>query len=175
LLAGARILLRSSVGNQVHYQADTSCQIHVELQMLMRKLNQLRYPPVKPRLVLRVADSASPKYLDAEVGGSAKRAFVNLKIERRLLSALCRRHHVKRLAFFGSVTRPDFRPASDVDVLVEFLPNQPTGLGRMVDLREELSSLFGGRRVDIATPAILKNPHRRGTIDRDLSVVYESR
>jgi predicted nucleotidyltransferase len=175
LLAGAGILRRTSVGNQVHYQADTSCQVHVELQLLTRKLGQLRYAQGKPRLTLRVADSAAPKYLTAEAGGSARQAFANLKIERRSLSALCRRHHVKKLAFFGSVTRSDFRPASDVDVLVEFSPNQPTGLGRMVDLREELSLLLGGRRVDLATLAILKNPHRRETIQRDLSVVYEAR
>ena len=175
LLTGAGVLRRTAIGNQVHYQADTSCQVHVELQMLMRKLSQHRYTPSAGRPVLRVAETASPRYPAIPVGGSGRRALLNMKIPRRALSALCRRHHVKRLSFFGSVTRRDFRPTSDVDVMVEFLVDQPAGLGRMVDLREDLSALLGGRRIDIATPAILANPHRRASIEQDLSVVYESR
>ena len=51
LLTGAGVLRRTAIGNQVHYQADTSCQVHVELQMLMRKLSQYRYTPSAGRPV----------------------------------------------------------------------------------------------------------------------------
>ena len=47
--------------------------------------------------------------------------------------------------------RSDFGPTSDVDVLVEFEPGKTPGLA-IVDIEEELSALFGGRRVDLATP-----------------------
>jgi predicted nucleotidyltransferase len=175
LLVGAGILRRTAIGNQVHYQADSDCPVQAELVLLLRKLSSLRYASSQARPLLRVADSAAALYAVQKTGGSARRALINLKILRRSVAGLCRRYHVKKLSLFGSVTRRDFRPTSDVDVLVEFLPDQPAGLGRMVDLREGLSALFGGRRVDLATAAILRNPHRRRTILQDLSVVYESR
>ena len=43
-----------------------------------------------------------------------------IPIDRKSLAALCRPHHIRRLSLFGSVLRPDFRPESDVDVLVDF-------------------------------------------------------
>lgn len=95
-----------------------------------------------------------------------------LKFKRHELADLCRRHHVRRLSLFGSAVRADFRPDSDVDVLVEFEPRQTPGLGRMSELQNELSTLFGGRKVDLATPAIMRNPFRKKTIERDLETVY---
>ena len=53
-----------------------------------------------------------------------------ISIDRTSLVALCRRHHIRRLSLFGSVLRPDFRPDSDVDVLVEFEPGKVAGLPR---------------------------------------------
>jgi hypothetical protein len=44
----------------------------------------------------------------------------HISIDRNAVSAFCRRHHITRLALFGSVLRDDFGPDSDVDVLVEF-------------------------------------------------------
>jgi hypothetical protein len=95
-----------------------------------------------------------------------------LKFSRSALARLCRQHRVQRLSLFGSAVRADFRPDSDVDVLVEFEPHQTPALGEMADMREELSELFGGRKVDLATPAILRNPYRRKAIERDLETVY---
>ena len=95
-----------------------------------------------------------------------------LKFPRGELARLCRRHHVRRLSLFGSAVRPDFRPDSDVDVLVEFEPQQTPALGEMAEMRDELSALFGGRKVDLATTAILRNPFRRKAIEQDLETVY---
>lgn len=95
-----------------------------------------------------------------------------LKFSQRALARLCREHHVRRLSLFGSAVRADFRPDSDVDVLVEFEPRQSPALGEMTDIREELSALFGGRKVDLATAAILRNPYRRKAIEQDLETIY---
>lgn len=70
------------------------------------------------------------------------------------IAHFCRRHHIRRLALFGSVLRGDFRPDSDVDVLVEFEPGQTVGL-RLIRIQEELSILLGGRKVDLITPKFL--------------------
>ena len=64
------------------------------------------------------------------------------------LSEFCRRHHIGRLWLFGSVLREDFGPDSDVDLLVEFEPEHIPGW-EIVDIEEELSQLFGGRKVDL--------------------------
>jgi predicted nucleotidyltransferase len=83
----------------------------------------------------------------------------NLPIDPEAVSAFCRRHHIVRLALFGSVLRDDFRPDSDVDVLVEFLPGHVPGL-RFVTIEREFSELLHGRRVDLVTPKFL-NPRIR--------------
>jgi hypothetical protein len=70
------------------------------------------------------------------------------------ISAFCRRHHIKRLALFGSALGDDVRPDSDIDVLVEFEPGHVPGL-RFVSIERELSGILGGRRVDMVTPKIL--------------------
>jgi uncharacterized protein len=72
---------------------------------------------------------------------------------------------------FGSATRPDFRPDSDVDLLVEFDPENTPSLFRMVELKDALEQLFG-RAIDLATLEILRNPYRRATILKDLERLY---
>jgi uncharacterized protein len=66
----------------------------------------------------------------------------------------CRRNQIKRLAFFGSVIRDDFRPDSDVDILVEFLPEARVGFLGMARMERELSEIIG-RKVDLRTAAEL--------------------
>lgn len=67
------------------------------------------------------------------------------------MAAFCKRNHICELAFFGSVLRDDFRPDSDVDVLVEFELDQEPGLLGLAKLERELSSLLGNRRIDLRT------------------------
>ena len=76
-------------------------------------------------------------------------ARIDLPLDR--LAELCRRYRVRRLALFGSVLRDDFRPESDVDILVEFEPGATPGLA-FFGMEIELSELLG-RRVDLNTPA----------------------
>jgi predicted nucleotidyltransferase len=76
------------------------------------------------------------------------------------IRAFCVRNHICRLAFFGSVLRDDFGPASDVDVLVEFEPGQAPGLFGLAAMERELSGLLGGRAVDMRTPRDLSRYFR---------------
>lgn len=78
-----------------------------------------------------------------------------------LLAEYCGTHHVKRLSLFGSVLGPDFRPDSDVDVLVEFDPGHVPGLIGLGTMELELSPLFGGRKVDLHTPASISAEFRQ--------------
>ena len=80
----------------------------------------------------------------------------HISIDRDALSAFCQRHHIKRLALFGSVLRDDFRPDSDVDVLVEFQPGHVPGLD-FVAIEREFSGLLQGRHVDMVTPKFLNS------------------
>jgi len=91
-------------------------------------------------------------------------------IDRQRLADFCRRHHIRKLALFGSVLRDDFRPDSDVDVLVEFDPGYVVGF-RIVDIEEELSQLLGGRRVDLVAEKYL-NPRLRARVLAEAEVQY---
>ena len=82
--------------------------------------------------------------------------------DRPAIAEFCRRHHVRRLAFFGSVLRDDFRPDSDVDVLVEFEPGHVPGFA-FFDLQEELGRLLG-RKVDLHTPGSLSRYFRERVV-----------
>jgi uncharacterized protein len=78
----------------------------------------------------------------------------NLPATEQQIAEFCRRRHIRRLSFFGSVLRDDFRPDSDVDVLVEFEPGHTPGL-EVIDIEQELSQLCGGRRIDMVNPKYL--------------------
>jgi predicted nucleotidyltransferase len=78
-----------------------------------------------------------------------------IPIDRGSLADFCQRHHVRKLSLFGSVLRQDFGPDSDVDVLVEFEPDHVPGFIALNDMEEELSSLLGGRKVDLVTERFL--------------------
>lgn len=96
-----------------------------------------------------------------------------LESRRDAVARLCRQHHVSRLSVFGSASRDDFDlEHSDIDVLVEYDPAQLPSMAGLVALQDDLSRLFAGRRVDVATPAILRNPYRRRSIEADLEVLY---
>jgi predicted nucleotidyltransferase len=70
-------------------------------------------------------------------------------VDQDALAAVCRRHHIRWLAVFGSHARGDARPDSDVDVLVDFEPGMTPGFG-IVRVAEALRPIFG-RRVDLVT------------------------
>ena len=144
-LADAGILLSEKVGNQRFYQANKKCPIYTELVSILRKT---------------LHDKNKVNLLD------------QLKTSRVALSALARQHHIKRLVLFGSAARGELEPDSDIDLLVEFEQDKAPSLGGMVKISDDFSVLFGGRKIDIATPSILNNPYRKRAIESEMEVLY---
>ncbi len=87
-----------------------------------------------------------------------------IMVDDERIARFCRQNHIAKLSFFGSVIRDDFRPDSDVDVLVEFEPGASVGLIRMASMEIDLSEIVG-RKVDLRTPRDLSRYFR----DRVLS------
>jgi predicted nucleotidyltransferase len=72
-----------------------------------------------------------------------------IQVDKERLGDFCRRNHIAKLSFFGSVLREDFTPDSDIDVLIEFEPGQTPGLLHMARMERELSGLLQNRKVDL--------------------------
>ena len=82
-----------------------------------------------------------------------------IRIPEDRIADFCKRHHIWRLSFFGSVLREDFGPDSDIDVLVELKPGTRLGLIQLSGLEIELGRIFG-RKVDLNTPGFLSKYYR---------------
>ena len=94
-----------------------------------------------------------------------------INIPREAIPAFCRKWRIRELALFGSVLRDDFRPESDVDVLVTFEADAPWSLWDLIEMRDELRELFG-REVDLVEKESLVNPFRRRAVLSSQHVIY---
>ena len=94
-------------------------------------------------------------------------ARIEIPVEE--IAAFSRRHHIRKLAFFGSVLRDDFTPESDVDVLVEFEPGHTPGLAFFA-MQRELSAILG-KKADMNTPKDLSPYFRQKVLD-EAEVLY---
>jgi len=92
---------------------------------------------------------------------------INIKRER--IEAFCRANGIRRLALFGAILRGDFRPESDIDVLVEFQPGVRVGLS-FFRIQDELSDILG-HKVDLNTPGDLSK-YFRDEILREAQALY---
>lgn len=158
-LVAAGLLTVSRLGNQKHYQANRESPIFDEIAAIVSKTMDA----AGGARGLTARESRAPYAV-----GRTARAF---QVPKGRLAAICRRHRVRRLGVFGSAARGDLTASSDVDLLVEFEKGAETSLFDMVRLQEELSLLLG-RKVDLATPAILENPYRRRAVLKDLREIY---
>ena len=95
----------------------------------------------------------------------------NISVPHWEIAAFCQKWRIREFAFFGSVLRDDFRPESDIDVLVSFEPNSPWSLWDLIAMRDELAALFG-RPVDLVEREALRNPIRRQRILSTREVVH---
>jgi len=95
-----------------------------------------------------------------------------IRIPNEVIRPFCRKHHIRRLAIFGSALRDDFRPDSDLDVLIEFEPGYCVGLITFAGMANELSDLIG-RPVDLNTPAGL-SPHFRDKVLAEAETLYDA-
>jgi uncharacterized protein len=98
---------------------------------------------------------------------------LRIEIPKDKIAEYCRRNHIRRLAFFGSVLRDDFGPDSDVDVLVELEPAAHVTYFELYDMEQELSGLLGGRKVDMNTVNSLSK-YFRDDVLREAEVQYGS-
>jgi uncharacterized protein len=94
----------------------------------------------------------------------------SIGLTRYQIEAFCQKHHIGRLAFWGSVIREDFSPQSDVDVLVEFESGHVPGFDFFL-IEAELSKLMG-RKVDLQTVNFLSPEIRRTPISEAVTA-YE--
>ncbi len=91
--------------------------------------------------------------------------MAQLQLDKLRIALFCRERHIRRLAIFGSALRSDFRPDSDVDLLVEFEPDHIPGLFGIARMERELSPLCGGRKVDLRTPEDLSRYFRQRVLE----------
>lgn len=94
-----------------------------------------------------------------------------IPVDEERIAEFCRRWNVTEFSLFGSVLRDDFRPDSDVDVLVVFEENTVLGWRDWEQMEQELAAMFG-RRVDLVEKEAVTNPFRRHHILKTHRVVY---
>ena len=95
--------------------------------------------------------------------------MAHITVDHKKISDFCRRHHIRKLALFGSVLRKDFKPESDVDVLVEFEEGLVPGLA-FFSMERELSEIFN-RKVDLNTLQFL-SPYFRDQVLGEAEAQY---
>jgi predicted nucleotidyltransferase len=93
-----------------------------------------------------------------------------IELNTRALVELCHQNNVVRLSIFGSFARGEATEDSDVDLLVEF--SQRNSLLGLIALERKMSAALG-RKVDLLTREAI-SPYLRGSIERDLRVVYDA-
>ena len=94
-----------------------------------------------------------------------------IPVRQEQIEAFCRKWKIREFALFGSVLRDDFRPDSDIDVLVEFEPDSGHSLFEFYDMEQELRALFG-RKVDLVEKGAVTNPFVRHHIRHNRRTVY---
>ena len=94
-----------------------------------------------------------------------------IRIPRKKIAEFCRQWGVVELSLFGSVLREDFRPDSDVDVLVTFAKEAQISLFDLVQMKLDLEKIFQ-RSVDVIEKDALENPFRKREILKTAQVIY---
>lgn len=157
-LAGAGLVVAAKSGNQLLYGANERSPVFHELSSVLDKT-----AGTPPTLHEHAAEYT------VEPSGRLP------EIDKQALARICRKYGVKKLSLFGSAARDELRPDSDVDLMVEFKPTSTSTLFDLVRMQEELSPIFGNRKVETTSPEILRNPYRRRTIEKDLRTLYAAR
>jgi len=104
-------------------------------------------------------------------------AKLKMEVSQSQLAEFCRRWQIEEFALFGSVLRDDFKPESDLDVLVTFSPEASWSLLDHLRMEQELSSLLN-REIDLFTRRAVEQSHnwmRRQEILRTAEVIYRTR
>ena len=94
-----------------------------------------------------------------------------IAVPREVIAEFCQRNHIRKLSLFGSVLRDDFRPDSDIDVLVEFEPDARISLFDMGGMQMDLTEMLG-RDVGFLTKEFISPRFRQKVIDGAVAI-YE--
>lgn len=94
-----------------------------------------------------------------------------LNVNLDAIAQFCQKWQIAEFALFGSVLRDDFRPDSDIDVLIVFQPSRNFGLSDRLEMQTEIEALFN-RAVDLTQKELLKNPFSRKEILRTHRIIY---
>lgn len=157
-----------AVGNQKHYQANGESPIFEELRGIVGKMFGVTDTIDNAD---RVAGRAEARVPALQESSARYDVSLELGVPGRKLKALCVKYGIRKLSLFGSAARGALRPDSDVDLMVEFDPENTPSLWEFPEMQDEFSRVFG-RRVDLVPPQVLDNPTRRKTIAPDLRVLY---
>jgi hypothetical protein len=84
----------------------------------------------------------------------------NINFPAEKVAEFCKRNRIRKLSLFGSALRDDFRPDSDLDLLVEFQTGAAPSLIDLARMERELSAIIGGRKIDLRTPKELSRYFR---------------
>ena len=98
--------------------------------------------------------------------------IVTTPLPIKQIEEFCRKYGVTEFSLFGSILRDDFGPSSDIDVLIALEPGRTMTLELDIEMREAISAMFSGRRVDLVQKRLLTNPFRRHEILRTREIVY---
>ncbi|WP_371802353.1 nucleotidyltransferase family protein [Candidatus Lokiarchaeum ossiferum] len=82
---------------------------------------------------------------------SFKEPAIIKSIDSNEVRRFCESNHISSLKLFGSVLSEDFDVSSDIDILVEFIPNFIPGFFKFIEIQSSLSQLFLGRKIDLHT------------------------
>lgn len=99
--------------------------------------------------------------------------MAQIAIPTESISNFCSENQIRRLSLFGSVLRDTFRSDSDIDVIVEFILGKRVGMLAMARIERELSQVFGGRKIDLRTPAELSR-YFRDEVLQGAEVCYDA-
>jgi hypothetical protein len=102
---------------------------------------------------------------------------LQLPLPQQAIAKFCQRWQIKEFYVFGSVLRSDFRPDSDIDIMVSFEADAPWGLLEFVRMKHELETLLE-RDVDLVTKKSIEQSHnwiRRQEIFGTAQVFYVAR
>ena len=101
----------------------------------------------------------------------------SIRIPKTKIADFCKPWQISEFVLFGSVLRSDFNPESDVDVLISFLPEAHITLFDMIQMQEELRTIFK-REVDVISKRGVENSRnylRRKSILNAAQVIHVAR
>jgi uncharacterized protein len=102
--------------------------------------------------------------------------LTNIDLPLADIQTICKRWHISELALFGSVLREDFRPDSDIDLLLTFAPETKRGLTETLQIQDEFQAIFG-RKVDLIVKSAIErsdNWLRRKNILESAQTIYSA-